>query len=194
MNLASLGVALREHGWSWDELRAASDGVFLFGSRAAGCEREGSDWDLLCVGDGASVMRPGLDLLWVPRARTGEERWRGTELASHVANWGICLHGEGGWLCGARPAHAAVELKRKVLQGRVNAHRQIRASSTRVHRTRLESIRRDAQRLAWLEAGEAVPPSAHLDRDWKRPHERQRTMSTLRTFGWFEDGTSPETT
>lgn len=184
-SLSLLEVVLRRHDLTWPQLQDASMAVFLFGSRAAGCEREDSDWDLLCIGDGRSRMRQGLDLIWIPVHRAEDVRWRETELASHVAAWGRCLHGDEHWIRDARPGSRAVRLKTQVLEGRVRALPQGRAwPSERQRRRRSEEIRRDLQRYASLTDGVAVPPTAQLDHRWQHESERERVALVARDAGW----------
>lgn len=185
MSLSLLELVLRRHDITWPQLQETSMAVFLFGSRAAGCHREDSDWDLLCIGDGRSRMRQGLDLIWIPVHQTEDVRWRETELASHVAAWGRCLHGDEHWVHDARPGSLAVRLKAQVLEGRVRALPRGRPwPSERHRRRRSEEIRRDLQRYALLAGGVAVPPTAQLDRCWQDESERERIALAALDAGW----------
>lgn len=182
---ALLEQALQRHDVTWAQLQQSSMAVFLFGSRAAGCEREDSDWDLLCIGNGRSRMRQGLDLIWIPADRAEDVRWRDTELASHVAAWGCCLHGEDHWVRGALPGPRAVHGKAQILEGRIRAlPRNHRWPSERFRRQRIEDLRREVQRYWLLADGVAVPPSARLDHRWQDEAERKRTVLLARDMGW----------
>ncbi len=182
---AELDSVLHRHGLTWPQLQRASAAIFLFGSRAAGCAREDSDWDLLCIGDGPSRMRHGLDLLWIPAQQAKNPQWRSTELASHVAAWGRCLHGDPHWVQGAAPGAHAARRKAGMLDGRVRALPRDRPwPSERLRSQRIQQIRRDLQRFALLADGIAVPPSGQLDTRWQDPAERERVFLVAREAGW----------
>src|SRR5438552_16263288 len=58
-------AALDNAGLSWRKLASAADQIVLFGSRAAGCNSQQSDVDLLCVGYGQGKRCRGLHLIWI---------------------------------------------------------------------------------------------------------------------------------
>lgn len=189
---AALERALRECGMSLDQLCAQAQALALFGSRALGCERRASDWDLLCVGGGRSQRLGRVDLVCVdPRALEGGG-WLGGDLAGHVAAYGVWLHGACPWQRGDVRFDAAASRKeeriaRKIQSlGRVWEH--LGPSYREKHAT---LVRREVQRLALLGRGAAVPPTAHLDLAWLddgvAPERLREALALLEVAPWLAE-------
>lgn len=158
-------------GLEWSGLLHDADAVVLFGSRAAGCERGDSDWDLLCVGSGQSRLTQRLDILWITpeQATAPSSKWVGTELANHIARFGHVLIGEVPWTESYSRQELALARKRRQLEGHVRGLSRVWLRLNAVYRQRqLTELRRDLQRHAVLNTSEAVPPNATLDRMWCR--------------------------
>jgi hypothetical protein len=166
--LGSVVRALDERGVAFGVLKKQARAIALFGSRAGGCERASSDWDLLCIGDGRSRKRDGLDLVWVSAEDVESGAWLGSDLAGHVAAHGIWLHGEPSFRLGdVRFASAARRKEERLacdVRGVGRVWDLLGAPYQRKHATLL---RRDVQRLRSLERGVPVPPSAWLDARWR---------------------------
>ncbi|PLX47885.1 MAG: hypothetical protein C0613_13235 [Desulfobulbaceae bacterium] len=71
--------------------------VVLFGSYAYGCEHVQSDVDILFVGDKKRKASKYFDFIWIKPERLNSKTWLSSELAIHIANYGIWLKGEGTW-------------------------------------------------------------------------------------------------
>ncbi len=125
-------------GVSITSLRRSAREIVLFGSRAAGVAGPLSDWDLLCIGcpsreqrwpsstatlaAHSSVRPPFLfselaadprvrrtHLVWIDERSLGTQKWLESELAGHVARYGVWLHGKPRWVSSVRCGPAAAE-------------------------------------------------------------------------------------
>lgn len=169
-----LAQRLAAAGLSWAQLTQRCEQIVLFGSRAAGVARADSDFDLLCVvREKDSITRedrrvtPGIDLVWVSLERLATQEWLGSELAQHVAAFGIWLHGQSDW------GHSVFASRQAVLKKAAQIQDRIMALLPRwehllpsYHRKYSRLVRRDLQRLQLLSQGKPVPCSPILDRAW----------------------------
>jgi hypothetical protein len=177
---SELDAVLNRGSLSWAELSTRTDAVVLFGSRAAGEGDAESDWDLLCVGDGESRLTQELDLVWVSREQIHDPNWLGSELANHVARWGVVLSGEAPWMTLPRPSHAAEAKKCRIIRAHVDALETVWERLSVPYRTKhLRKLRRDLQRLEILSRDGVVPPSPILDREWYSVPCRQERWRQL---------------
>jgi hypothetical protein len=181
---AVLEQALARHGLSLDHLRCQAKVIILFGSRAAGCARSTSDWDLLCIGPGRSRRLSGLDLVWLDPAALDTTAWLGGDLAGHIAAHGVWLEGAPCWDLGALDFAAAAHRKEARLARALRALTQswdlLGPAYQRKHATLL---RRDAQRCLLLQRGIPIPPSAKLDDVWAGERSRDWFPNALRSLG-----------
>ncbi len=165
--MVDLAVALASIGSSLADLQRSAEQVVVFGSRAAGLARAGSDWDVLAIGEGRRAHAPALDLVWVSPRDLRPGAWLDSELAGHVARWGRWLHGAPDWIDEVGGGVAAAGRKARLLASRVvaleRAWRLLPPPYRHKHHTLL---RRDLQRHAMLVRGEVVPPSRLLDETW----------------------------
>lgn len=165
---SSLDRALAAAGVTWPALTASASQIVLFGSRAAGLARDGSDWDLLCVGEGRSLAVPGLDLIWISPAELTTPGWLTGELAGHIAAYGRWLHGAPDWTTAVACGPEAAARKARRLASRLAAiERAWPLLTTPYRRKHLTLLRRDLQRHALLARREPVPPSPSLDAAWR---------------------------
>jgi predicted nucleotidyltransferase len=151
--------------------------VIVFGSMSIGLDRADSDMDILLIGDCDYKLKTDtLDLIVVPTRITKRSVWLQSELASHVAKYGIWIKGQSGWKSGARIGSRTIQAKRR----RVAAFMRYLPDSW----LKLEEcfrkkyavkLRRETQRLILLEQGVPVPPTGILDRTWpsisQSPHD-----------------------
>jgi predicted nucleotidyltransferase len=119
--VAALRPLLEQRGSSWEGLLQSCQQLVLFGSRAAGASRHGSDFDLLCVGSGSSRLSRTLDLVFVTPKEVREEQWLGCELAGHVARYGIWLVGEPDWVHRVQSSQRAIDKKSSKILLRLQA-------------------------------------------------------------------------
>ncbi len=166
--MADLLQALADLGLSLGELQRSAEQIVVFGSRAAGLAREGSDWDLLLIGSGSSLHTPALDLVWVTPREIESADWLASELAGHVASWGLWLHGASDWTANVKCGVAAAERKARRIALRLAAlERGWRLLPPAYQCKHRMLVRRDLQRHALLSLGEPVPPSPVLDEAWR---------------------------
>ena len=144
----------------WNDYYKHADEVILFGSWAFGVERPTSDIDVLCIGQGKSVTSNVLHILCMSRSRFRQHVLRGSELASHVAAYGIWLKGNRSVPKYIGPSHATVDRRRRLLDSRVRAlcahWRDLRGEFKRKH---ADKVRRDLQRLSLLKMGRPNVPA-----------------------------------
>jgi hypothetical protein len=156
---------MRAHGRDPELLKRAAE-IIVFGSHAAGIHTADSDIDVLCVGNGPRLKSRSLDLSWVPQKKTAEDVWLGSELAGHVAKYGIWLRGEGHWRTNVFGGAFAIARKRKRI---VSLSRTVSRFWDRLHPIFRDqynvTIRRELQRLALLNAQVQIPPTRVLDDD-----------------------------
>jgi len=160
--------ALGAVGLSYPDLVQRSTALVLFGSRAAGCAREGSDWDLLAIGEGPCPVARHLDLVWIHPRDLDSGTFLATELAGHVARYGRWLHGPFDWRSAVACGPAAAERKARRLASRLCALERAWPLLTPGLRCEERTLfRRDLQRFDLLARSEAVPPSRMLDEAWE---------------------------
>lgn len=114
----ALESAIREN----DELKQlliVAEEVIIFGSYACACQGPSSDLDVLVIGDelprpqSARYKTKSLDLMYVPKSTVMSRHWLGSELASHIATFGVWLRGEGQWRNSVKLRPFALERKRE---------------------------------------------------------------------------------
>jgi hypothetical protein len=172
-NLRSTGV-----------LGAVPMSSWLFGSRAAGCARSSSDWDVLVVvptpetGCSRRVSVGTLDLVVVSVA-TGSGSWLASELAAHVADFGQLLFGQDCWRPSVDRVAAAERKLSRTMERAIGLHRAWLSLSMLHRERRALALRLDVQRADALRRRGTVPPTAHLRQEWLSftPQERRRILA-----------------
>ena len=164
--LMDLTQALRRVGSDWADLKRSCDQIILFGSRAAGRVEPGSDWDLLCIGEGSSRLGD-VDLIWLSPFALERADWVHGELASHIAAHGLWLHGEDRWTHRCELGAQAARRKAQYLarQMRTLEKYWLRLSPFFQLRHALQ-LRRDLQRYLLLAAHQPIPCRPVLDDQW----------------------------
>lgn len=187
---APLARALERHGLSFDALRRGSVAIALFGSRAAGCARGTSDWDLFVIGDAAlpGLRTPEIDLVRESPRVMDTSKWLGSELAGHITSYAVWLHGEPMWGRDALDFAEAARRKEATLARKLRAlERAFPLLATDYRTKHALSIRRHVQRLSLLEARMPVPPSRTLDEQWQSEPQCDRIVVRLRDLGASSD-------
>lgn len=165
---ATLAHHLRCAGLALDEIAATGGGVWCFGSRASGCAHAGSDWDVLLVTrtpvQTRRLRRVELDVVQLGLDEL--DAWAGTELASHVARYGVRLD-DGAAITLRSAPQAAADRKREIVTARaLRLDRAWAVLQPAQRGYRAIRLRRDLQRATLLAGGAAVPPTALLDAEW----------------------------
>jgi hypothetical protein len=152
-------------------LSAAQENV-VFGSRAIEVDSRRSDLDVLVVGKFERLKEHGLDLIPIAPESLGSPKWLGSELASHVANYGVWLRGPGSWRRYARLETSAIANKERRIRALLAA---VSLSWTAIHSSfQLRyalTIRRELRRLALMKQELPVPPTPLLDECEESRHE-----------------------
>lgn len=162
-----VSAALAAEGISWTSLTFAADQIIHFGSTAAGLGKKDSDIDLLCVGVGKRTKSRTLDIKWVSEEKLLSDKWLCSELATHIAAFGVWLYGRDNWSEKAQVTDETVAWKRRLLTGRskmMKSSWRILGDSYRIKHA--VKLRRDLQRLEILKAHHPVVPTPLLDFLW----------------------------
>jgi predicted nucleotidyltransferase len=165
-----------------DRLLAEASEIVIFGSRSAGVESCGSDLDVLCVGEGGRVKNRFLDLLWVSEDRILTSAWLGSELATHIAEFGIPLKGGADWRYSVSFSQRAKDRKANRIRSLV---RHLCSKWQALHpmfRLRYRTtIRREFQRYECLLRSVPIPPTPILDMCWQR-HSKDLLLLASQQF------------
>lgn len=152
-----------------DAIAARGGSAWIFGSRANNCAHADSDWDILVVD--SAVERPAADR--VPQCARVDlvyvdscvfERWCGSELATHIADYGCALISRR--KITARPMDALPRKLQVTRERAATLQRLWRVLHPARQERELTRLRRDAQRAWNLQHGLGVPPTALLDAQW----------------------------
>lgn len=147
--------------------------IIVFGSCAVGLQTDDSDLDVLCIGNGARLKRRSLDLSWVSEEACREEAWLGSELAGHVAEYGVWLRGNGDWRVQTFTSLTAIERKRNRIISLSGTVTRLWDRLHPVFRSQYNvTIRRELQRLRLLQASVRIPPTKMLDNEWHQKGSR----------------------
>jgi len=183
-----ISSALSVHSLSLDKLTQSAEQVVVFGSWALGAERVTSDVDLFCVGNGNRLKKNFADIVWMVPDDVMKPKWLGSELANHIAKYGIWLKGKGDWRKSVFVSAKSVSFKKLLIRSRVNALEKLWDTLGREYRIKhVVKLRRDVQRLTLMLKGKAVEPSPWLDLRWIRlGRDRAALMKLLTRCGVVE--------
>lgn len=163
-----VSTVLGAAGVTFTELARHCSQVVLFGSRAAGCANDKSDWDILVVGEGPTCPAKHIDLVWIHPREFDSGAFLARELAGHVARYGLWLYGSPDWRALVRVGSVAVEHKAMRLAARIHAlERAWTILDAQLRYEEATLVRRDLQRFELLSSGAPIPPSKLLDDAWK---------------------------
>ena len=159
---------LRKQGLDWAQLASCCQQIILFGSWTSRTDAQPCDIDLLCIGKGQRLKRRCVDLVWFTPAGIRKASWLGSELANHVAHFGVWLHGEDDWSHRVYVSAEAIERKRYLIAGRQRGLARYWDSLRPEYREKQSrKLRRDIQRLELLTDSAPIEPGPLLDRRWK---------------------------
>ena len=172
---------VRSAGLNWRELNQNAKQIIVFGSYALSSNNKKSDLDILCIGDGKSYKDAKLHVIWIPEQRTRSKKWIGSELATHVAVYGVWIKGENDWAYQVRPSRSAIARKRRNILARLNAiERRWDNLLPKFQRGQIIKMRRDLQRYQMMSLGQAPVPKTLLDIEWQRRKKTDRWADLLR--------------
>ena len=163
--LARAVAAAAAAGQDWHRLLDDASEVAVFGSTAASMDGPFSDVDILVTGRVRSRKTRTLDLIVHPQDKLWTPEWLGSELAGHIAAYGVWLKGTPLWVREAKVGEIALDRKLARIQRLLAAtQRHWLRLDVDFRRQSLTSIRRELQRASLLERGIAIPPTPELDR------------------------------
>lgn len=152
----------------WPALTKTSEQIVLFGSWSVAAERRDSDIDLFCVGNGARCKTRQVDIVYSNPLSLRKRSWLGSELANHIAKYGVWLHGQDDWTAGAFISAQALDFKRRLVRARVRALQRLWLKLGTDYRIKhVIKLRRDVQRLMLMHSRKAVMPTPLLDKWWQ---------------------------
>jgi len=138
-----------------------SSQVVIFGSFAYGCENNKSDIDILFVGDGKKKGYKGLDFIWFKPQRISSNSWLGSELATHIAAYGIWAKGDNHWKDLVFFSKAAIKRKKERIYDRL-LHILLKKDdlSLQSKYELTQKVLLNCHRLKMLYDKEPIPPTA----------------------------------
>ena len=152
-----------------DGLFSEATQVIVFGSRALGVHSRTSDLDILCVDlRRLKIKTPALDCICVPIDDWNSSYWRGCELGSHIAKFGIWIRGRDDWRSNVLISDTSVARKKRRVLSLIQNVDRVWGSLHPVFQFKYRvTVRRELQRLGSLQSLEAVPPTPILDSRWQ---------------------------
>jgi hypothetical protein len=167
---------LHKAGVDVANVTAGGGGLWCFGSRAVGCERADSDWDVLVVTRAPALEHrrrcARLDLVNVQFDEL--DAWASTELAAHIAVYGVRIDHGREFTLRSIPT-AAAPRKRTVVGGRAQTLDALWTGlQPKQRRRETLRLRRDLHRAWLLTQGAAIPPTAALECEWRSSPLRAR--------------------
>lgn len=164
-----LKFRVRAAGMDWDELDRSASQIILFGSYALSANTRKSDLDVLCIGTGKRFKSSKLHIIWIPESRTRSKHWLGSELATHIATYGIWIKGKNDWAYQTKPSRDTIEKKRKNILSRLDAvERHWDDLLPKFQTGQMTRLRRDLQRYQMMQRGQAPVPKSMLDNQWNQ--------------------------
>lgn len=139
--------------------------IVVFGSRAAGVNQPSSDLDVLCFAQKKRKIKSReLDCLCLLEQSTLGLDWLGSELASHISEYGVWIVGRGEWRTSVRISGEAIAQKTRRVAALVgNVKLGWSKLHPEFHLKYKRMIRRELQRLELLRRHTAIPPTPILD-------------------------------
>jgi hypothetical protein len=168
--VGALELRLLDAGLGDLRLLARSREVVVFGSRAVGVNSGNSDLDVIFVTgkDRRRTKTETLDCICIPESEWVSSFWRGSELANHVAAYGVWLVGGDEWRNSVQVSGRAAGRKAYRVARLIANVRHSWCVLHPVFRSKYQlTIRRELQRLGLLRVGIAVPPTPVLDLRWQ---------------------------
>lgn len=152
----------------YEELAPYSSEIILFGSYAHNCDRYESDVDILFIGDGKGTTNPknivtkDYDFIWLNPRKLKSRTWLSSELALHVAHYGLWLKGEGLWCKDTFFSSAAMIRKKRIIYNKLTSlYLQKDKSALKSKFDIIEKILLNTLRLINLSRKIPNPPTLH---------------------------------
>jgi hypothetical protein len=160
---------VRAAGINWGDLDRQACQIIVFGSYALSVNTCDSDLDILCIGVGKRYKSSKLHIIWIPEQRTHSQQWLGSELATHIAAYGVWIKGENNWAYQTKPGRKTIERKKNNILSRLDAaQRHWDDLLPKFQAGQLTKLRRDLQRYQMMQRGKAPAPKPLLDTEWRQ--------------------------
>jgi hypothetical protein len=155
---------------TYEGVVGVSTEVVIFGSRAVDKHRPDSDLDVLLIDAKTDRLRvAGIDCVILRSEELASSLWLGSELASHIAEYGKWIKGFGSWRYHVHISDRAATRKQARIVGLLMRAPKWWSKLHPVFHTKYKlTIRRELQRLDLLRKKIPVPPTCTLDSDWDR--------------------------
>jgi hypothetical protein len=181
--VTTLRKAAAREGLDWREHFDRADEAIIFGSHALSVQTPESDIDLLCIGRGKSCSKRTIHILWMSRSRFDEHVRQGSELACHIAAFGVWLKGHRHVPMGVIPSKETIMRRRDKIEARCRALSNYWVALAPSFRMKhVTKIRRDLQRLELLQQGRPNLPAPELDARWSNASDRASIFQR-----WIQD-------
>jgi predicted nucleotidyltransferase len=140
-----------------------SEQVVIFGSYAAGIQNPESDIDILFVTTEKRLKTKYLDFVCLQPERVNLKTWLGSELANHIAAYGIWIKGNDDWKSRVFLSKSALERKKIIILNRLT-HLWIKNAtiSKDLMLKLFNDVVLDSYRLVQMSEGFPVPPNKIL--------------------------------
>ena len=147
----------------FDYLLNKSEQAVIFGSYASGFQLDESDIDILFISKEKNIKTKYLDFICIKPDKLHLKSWLGTELANHVASFGIWIKGDDSWKHEVFISNSSLERKKIIILNRL-AHLFVKKNSiSQTLMLRLfEDVLLDSYRLIQMDEGCAVPSNVVL--------------------------------
>lgn len=142
--------------------------LIVFGSRAAGVNSDHSDIDVLCVTNRrVSIKTSELDCICKTPKEVTEPDWLQSELATHIARYGIWLFGTDNWTDRAQINWKTIAGKERRVRSLIQNMQRSWPQFHSLFRAKYSTtLRRELQRLKLLRNLVPVAPTPVLDSSW----------------------------
>ena len=151
-----------------EESFAHASEIVVFGSRATNLETHASDIDVLLVLPSELTHKDSwIDVIGLtPRIRNSQE-WMNDEIASHIREYGVWLRGSPNWTENNQISQSAIDRKVARIKKYLRSLPHSWLKLDEVYRNKYAlKLRRETQRLIFLESQRGVPPTRLLDENW----------------------------
>lgn len=150
-------------------LEMATDKV-IFGSFALGLNSSSSDLDVFGIGESRTHYKTqNIEIMLLPEHDAFSSLWLESELACHIAAFGVALGRTPDWFLLARTGEGAILRKSRRIEAYLSAlERHWSQLGSSVKSRYQKKLRRELQRLSLLKAGKPIPPTPLLDAEFSK--------------------------
>lgn len=155
-------------------------GLVVFGSYASGLETTTSDIDVFGIGDAKTHFKtPLIEIMILPEYDLYSDTWLESELANHIAAYGVPLGPRPEWFDSVRIGPEAARRKHRRICAYVRSLEKHWQELSPSMRSRYQlKLRRELQRLQLLTAERPIPPTPTLDHSFTPDLRRALVMSS----------------